>query len=172
MQKECTAIGALDAYHRRASSLFIDVRTPPEFEESHIEGAVLHPLSALNGDRIKELASGKDCCILVCRSGSRARQAAEKLQSAEIPTLSVLTGGLSAWEGAGLPLTKGEKSISLERQVRIAAGSLVVIGLLLGYLISPLWLGLSAFVGAGLIFSGVTDTCGMALLLARMPWNK
>lgn len=81
-------------------------------------------------------------------------------------------GGTLAWEGAGLPVVRGRRVISLERQVRIAAGALVVAGVLLGWLVHPAFLGLSAFVGAGLVFAGVTDTCGMGLLLARMPWNR
>jgi hypothetical protein len=72
----------------------------------------------------------------------------------------------------GLPVVRGKKTISLERQVRIAAGLLVLIGSLLGWLVHPVFIGLSAFVGAGLVFAGVTDTCGMGLMLARMPWNQ
>ena len=73
---------------------------------------------------------------------------------------------------AGLPVVRGKKAVSLERQVRIAAGSLVVIGVALGLLVHPVLFGLSGFVGAGLVFAGVTDTCGMGMMLARMPWNR
>jgi rhodanese-related sulfurtransferase len=83
-----------------------------------------------------------------------------------------MTGGMQAWESEGLPVNRGKKTISLERQVRIAAGSLVFIGSLLGYAVSPAWIALSAFVGAGLVFAGVTDTCGLAMVIARMPWNN
>ena len=81
-------------------------------------------------------------------------------------------GGTKACEQAGLPLVRGKQVISLERQVRIAAGSLVLTGVILGWFVHPIFFGLSAFVGAGLVFAGVTDTCGMGLLLARMPWNR
>jgi len=81
-------------------------------------------------------------------------------------------GGTQAWDQAGLPVVRGKKTISLERQVRIAAGTLVLVGSLLGAFVSPWWIGLAAFVGAGLVFAGITDTCGMGLLLARMPWNQ
>ena len=81
-------------------------------------------------------------------------------------------GGTLAWEQAGLPVVRGKKAMSLERQVRIAAGSLVVLGTALGAFVHPGFLGLSAFVGAGLVFAGVTDTCGMGMVLARMPWNR
>ena len=80
-------------------------------------------------------------------------------------------GGTLAWEKAGLPVVPGKKAISLERQVRIAAGLLVLLGTAFGWFVHPAFLGLSAFVGAGLVFAGVTDTCGMGMLLARMPWN-
>ncbi len=81
-------------------------------------------------------------------------------------------GGTQAWDQAGLPVVRGQQAMSLERQVRIAAGSLVVLGSALGAFVSPYWIGLAAFVGAGLVFAGITDTCGMGMLLARMPWNK
>jgi rhodanese-related sulfurtransferase len=82
-------------------------------------------------------------------------------------------GGTLAWEAAGLPLVHGaRKAISLERQVRIAAGFLVLVGAVLAMVVHPYFAGLSAFIGAGLMFSGITDTCGMAMVLARMPWNQ
>ena len=83
-----------------------------------------------------------------------------------------MEGGTLACEAANLPVVRGQKAISLERQVRIAAGSLVLIGAILGFWVDPYWIALAAFVGAGLIFAGITDTCGMAMLLARMPWNQ
>lgn len=151
-------------------ALLLDVRTPAEFSSVHIPGAVLHPLSKLNVEKVKELSRGKQHCVVVCRSGGRARQAAQRL-AGQVPNLAVLDGGVSAWEAAGLPLERGQGVISLERQVRIAAGALVLAGVVMGYLVSPVWFGLSGFIGAGLIFAGVTDTCGMAMVLARMPWN-
>ena len=81
-------------------------------------------------------------------------------------------GGTLACVEAGLPVVRGKKAISLERQVRIAAGSLVLLGVLLGWFVHPAFIGLSAFVGAGLVFAGITDTCGMGMMLARMPWNQ
>jgi Rhodanese-related sulfurtransferase len=155
----------------RENTLLLDVRTPAEFEECHIEGSVLHPLSDLNPEEVKKLAAGRKSCLVICRSGQRARQAAEKLRAGGLPNLQVLEGGVLAWEAAGLPLQRGAKTLSLERQVRIAAGSLVFVGAVLGYFVHPAWIALSAFVGAGLVFAGITDTCGLALVLARMPWN-
>ncbi len=154
------------------NALLLDLRTPAEFEEAHIEGSILHPLSNLDAGEVAGLAAGKDECILICRSGNRARQAAEKLRASGIKAVKVLDGGLQAWEKSGLPLKRGRGTISLERQVRIAAGALVFAGALLGYFVHPAWMALSGLVGAGLVFAGLTDTCGMGMLLARMPWNN
>jgi len=152
--------------------LLLDVRTPAEYEDTHIEGAVLHPLSDLDPATVKDLARDKAACVVVCRSGGRASQAAEKLAAAGFPNLQVLDGGVSAWERCGLPVVRGRKTISLERQVRIAAGAMVLAGALLAYFVHPAWVALPAFVGAGLMFAGITDWCGMALILGRMPWNR
>jgi rhodanese-related sulfurtransferase len=110
---------------------------------------------------------------LLCRTGVRAAKAAEKFAAAGQNRGVVVEGGTQAWIEAGLPVHRGTaKVISLERQVRIAAGALVLLGVLLGWLVNPVFFGLSGFVGAGLIFAGITDFCGMGLLLARMPWNN
>lgn len=154
------------------SALLLDVRTPAEFEEAHVAGAVLHPLTELAPSKIAALAKDKSACVVICRSGNRARQAAAKLCASGFEGVRVLDGGLAAWESRGMPLNRGRKTMSLERQVRIAAGALVLSGALLAHLVHPGWIGLSAFVGAGLIFAGITDTCGMGMLIARMPWNN
>ncbi len=160
------------AMARADDALWLDVRTPAEFEESHIAGSILHPLSDLSPGEIARLAAGKLGCIVVCGSGKRAGQAAEKLAESGHANVQVLEGGVTAWEQAGLPLNRGRKTMSLERQVRIAAGTLVVVGAALGFFVSPAWIALSGFVGAGLVFAGITDTCGMGMLIARMPWNN
>jgi rhodanese-related sulfurtransferase len=151
----------------------IDVRTPVEFREVHVAFARNVPLDRL--DPAAVLRDGttppEEPLYVICRSGSRGRQACEKLLAAGVNTVNV-EGGTLAWAEAGLPVVRGKKAISLERQVRIAAGSLVLLGAVLGWLVHPAFVGLSAFVGAGLVFAGVTDTCGMGLLLARMPWNR
>jgi hypothetical protein len=92
--------------------------------------------------------------------------------AAGVPHVMNVEGGTLACESAGLPVFRGKKSMSLERQVRIAAGSLVTVGSALGFLVSPYWFALSAIVGAGLMYSGITDTCGMGMMLAYMPWNQ
>lgn len=150
----------------------IDVRTPAEHGEIHIEGSHLMPLDRLDAGAAKDLAAGKDVCVLVCRSGKRAATAMEKLEAAGCEGLQVLEGGVTAWEQAGLPVNRGAKAISLERQVRIAAGAMVLVGVILGTWVHAGFFGLSAFVGAGLMFAGITDWCGMAMVLAKMPWNQ
>jgi rhodanese-related sulfurtransferase len=164
-------ISPQQAAQEKSTALLLDVRTPAEFEDMHIDGAVLHPLTALDPQRVQQLSSGVSRCIVVCASGGRARQACEKLTQSGIVNLAILEGGIKAWHTAGLPVIQGKKTMSIERQVRIAAGALVFTGSVLGYFVSPGFIGLAAFVGAGLMFAGITDTCGMAMVLARMPWN-
>lgn len=151
--------------------ILVDVRTPAEFEEVRIEGSLLHPLTRLTADEVRKAAESRPVC-LVCRTGDRARQAAEKLAAAGISNVVILEGGVEGWTQANLPVKRGRKTMSLERQVRIAAGAFVVAGALLGYFVHPAWIVVPLFVGAGLIFAGMTNWCGMALLLARMPWNN
>jgi len=165
-------ISAPEANSRRSAAILLDVRTPAEYTEVHIDGAVLHPITELNPEFVRAQTQGQRECIVICRSGGRARKAAETLAAAGIPNIKIMDGGITSWISAGLPTIEGAKTISLERQVRIAAGSLVFIGAVLGYLVSPAWIALPAFIGAGLVFAGVTDTCGMGMVLARMPWNN
>ncbi len=155
-----------------ARALLLDVRTLGEFTEIHVPGSASLPLHLLEAAKVQVLMAGKSACYLFCRSGGRAEQAAEKLHAAGLQNLYVVKGGVDAWAAAGLPVSKGRATMSLERQVRLTAGLLVLIGSVLGYFASPAWLALSAFVGAGLMFSGITNTCGMAMILARMPWNN
>ncbi len=155
-------------------SELIDVRTPVEFREVHVAFAHNVPLNQLAPKASMNSRNGasQQPLFVICRSGNRANQACEKFVAAGFNNIVNVSGGTLAWEQAGLPVTRGKKAISLERQVRIAAGLLVVTGAALGYFVNPYWIGLSAFVGAGLTFAGITDTCAMGMLLARMPWNQ
>jgi len=150
----------------------IDVRTPAERREVHIPGSTLMPLDRLDASEARRLAGSGIPCVLVCRSGQRAAQACQKLEAAGCESMAVLDGGILAWEKAGLPVLRGPKTIALERQVRIAAGLMALSGVALGTWVHPAFYGLSAFVGAGLTFAGITDWCGMGLLLAKAPWNQ
>ncbi len=161
--------------HRSGQSAeIIDVRTPVEYREVHADPARNIPLDTLDAPGISARRNGsaEGSLFVICRNGDRGRQACEKLIAAGCRNVVNVDGGTMAWDKAGLPVVRGKKAVSLERQVRIVAGSLVVLGVLLGWLVHPYCIGLSAFVGAGLVFAGVTDTCGMGMLLARMPWNK
>ena len=152
----------------------IDVRTPVEYREVHCDFARNVPLSDLDPRAVMtdRNGTGDKPLYVICRSGSRGKQACEKFLAAGFTNVVNVEGGTLAWAECGLPVNRGKKAISLERQVRIAAGAIVLLGAVLGLLVHPYFLGLSAFVGAGLVFSGVTDTCGMGLLLARLPWNR
>ena len=167
--------GELEELRRRGSPVeLIDVRTPVEHRELRAEPARLVPLDGLDPVAVMRTRNGPEDhpLYMICRSGNRGRQAAEKFHAAGFTNVVNVEGGTLAWEQAGLPVVRGKKAISLERQVRIAAGSLVVLGTALGAFVHPAFLGLSAFVGSGLVFAGVTDTCGMGMILARMPWNR
>jgi rhodanese-related sulfurtransferase len=152
----------------------IDVRTPVEYREVHVAVAQNVPLDRLDPVALMQTRNGSrdEPLYVICRSGSRGRQACEKFLAAGFPNVVNVEGGTLAWAECGLPVVRGKKVISLERQVRIAAGLLVLLGALLGWLVHPAFVGLAAFVGAGLVFAGITDTCGMGMLLARMPWNQ
>jgi rhodanese-related sulfurtransferase len=152
----------------------IDVRTPVEFREVHVEFARNVPLDRLDPAATVQARTGSpdEPLYVICRSGGRGQKACEKLQAAGLTNVVNVEGGTTACVEAGLPVVRGRKAISLERQVRIAAGLLVLLGVLLGWLAHPVLFGLSAFVGAGLVFAGITDFCGMGMLLARMPWNQ
>jgi rhodanese-related sulfurtransferase len=151
----------------------IDVRTPVEYQEVHVEFARNIPLDRLDPARVMNDRNGtrNEPLYVICRSGGRAQQACQSFQSAGFSNVINVEGGTLACEQTTLPMVRGKKVMSLERQVRITAGSLVLVGVVLGWLVYPAFYGLSAFIGAGLVFAGVTDTCGMGMLLARMPWN-
>ena len=149
----------------------IDVRTGAEYAAEHIPGAHLIPLDQLEA-RLDEVRAVPAPRLVLCRSGGRAALAKKTLEQHHVAGLSVVEGGLGAYVAAGGKTVKGKSVISLERQVRIAAGALVLLGVLLGAFAHAGFLVLSGFVGAGLVFAGITDWCGMGLLLARMPWNQ
>ena len=148
-------------------AILLDVRTPAEFQEVHVPQAKSVPL-----DKLDPAAFDKSQPLLViCRSGGRGQKACEKLRAAGF-TATNIEGGTLAWEQAGLPVVRGRKTMSLERQVRIVAGGIAGIGAILALVVHPWFAGIPAFIGAGLVFAGITDTCTMGMVLARMPWNR
>ena len=175
MSRNSISVTELQAKHAAGQVVeLIDVRTPVEFREVHVPFARNVPFNQLKRSPLvsNRQASAANPLYVICQVGKRSQQACEKLAAQGLQNVINVEGGTTAWEQAGLPVVRGQKAVSLERQVRIAAGSLVLVGALLGYFVHPYWIGLSAFVGAGLLFSGVTDTCGMGMILARMPWNQ
>jgi rhodanese-related sulfurtransferase len=148
----------------------IDVREPGEFGGEHIKGATLLPLSQFDPNSPK-LQGDKDI-VLYCQSGNRSRQAAQKLLAAGVPEVMQLKGGINGWKQAGYPVEVNKNApISIFRQVQIVAGTLVFTGTVLGYFF-PGFLFLSGFVGAGLVFAGISNTCAMGMLLAKLPYNQ
>jgi rhodanese-related sulfurtransferase len=147
----------------------LDVRSALEFESEWIEGARLIPLDELEG-RLDEISDQAEV-VVVCRTGVRATIAAEILARAGHRP-RVLEGGMQAWRRARLPMREGRKRLPVDRQVQLIAGGMVLTGIALGALVHPWFLAISAFFGAGLTFAGATGTCGLALLLLRMPWNR
>ncbi len=168
----------LDLRRRGETVNLIDVRTPAEYGEVHVDFARNVPLDRLDPTRIAADHGGRSEPIyFVCRSGGRSKTACEKMIAAGVADVVSVDGGTTACDAAGLPVVRGKKAMSLERQVRIAAGALVAIGAALAaFGPDPLWqsigAGLAGFVGCGLVFAGITDTCGMAMLISRMPWNQ
>jgi len=148
----------------------VDIRTPDEFARARLPGAENRPLDSI--DPAEGPAEGDAPVIFLCRSGMRTAANADKLASC-CREGYLLEGGLDGWRKAGLPVEENRQApLEIARQMQIAAGSLVLLGVLLGFLVAPAWFGLSAFVGAGLLMAGTTGWCGMASLLALMPWNR
>ena len=153
-------------------STVIDVRTPGEFNAAHVNGAQLQPLDQLDAASFCETHGTENPVYLLCQSGKRATVAAGKLISAGHKNVIVVEGGTAAAIEHGLDINYGKGAISIERQVRIAAGLLVLCGTLAGVFLHSAFLIVPGFVGAGLAFAGWTDTCGMAMALGKCPWNQ
>jgi len=147
----------------------IDVREPMEYAGGHIAGSLNVPLARLGDSPLPE-----GPLVLVCQSGNRSLQGCRRLLEHQPARLLMdLDGGIPAWQQAGLPLLRQPNApLPLMRQVQIAAGSLVLLGLILSQTVAPAWIALTWFVGAGLCFAGISGFCGMARLLSAMPWNR
>jgi rhodanese-related sulfurtransferase len=152
----------------------VDVRTPVEYREIHVKGAQLVPLDRLDPRAVMAARNGtaQNPLFLICRSGSRAKEACERFVAAGFQNVFYIEGGTLGCEKSGLDMVRGKKTISLDRQMRILMGFLVLAGIGLALVIHPLFFGLSAFIGMGMIFAGITDKCPLSQLVARMPWNQ
>ena len=161
----------LSAALARGEATLVDVREYPEWAGGRIAGARLIPLGEV-ARRAREIDREKPVYV-VCRSGRRSAEACVILRSLGFEEVRNVGGGMMAWEAAGLSVERDERAPwSIERQVRFAAGALVLLGVLLSVAVAPAFVWLAGFVGAGLAFAAVTDTCAMGLLLARLPWNR
>jgi rhodanese-related sulfurtransferase len=154
----------------------VDVRTPGEFASIHVPSSRLVPLDRLDPAALIQEHAHRDPSgpvYLLCHAGTRARKAAERLAAAGFANTVVIDGGIQAWKAAGLPVEiSASHAIPLERQMRIAAGAMILTGVLLARFVNPAWMWLPGFVGFGLTFSGITGACPMLMLIARMPWNR
>jgi rhodanese-related sulfurtransferase len=151
--------------------ILVDVRESGEYATEHILGSVSIPLSTFDQNLIEN--TGDKPLVICCQSGMRSSRASQKLLENGYEHVMQLKGGLSSWKAAGLKTQVNRHApISLFRQVQIVAGSLVAIGTGLGIVVSPWFLLLSGFVGCGLVFAGVTNTCAMGMLLMKLPYNQ
>ena len=155
----------------------IDVRTSAEYRAGHIAGAKLLPLDefsskTLAADEQYAGAGHEQPLYLTCQAGQRSQQAAERLMDAGYQNLRLIEGGTEAWQKAGLPIKRCGNAISLERQVQITIGMLLVLKVLFGFTVHELFFAAIPVIGAGLIFAGITNWCGMARLIALLPWNQ
>lgn len=161
-----------DLVREQPNLRLLDVRTPGEFESAHIRGAYNVPLDTLAEHTPEIRTVEHEEVILICQSGQRAGKAEDALRAAGMANLHVLDGGMNAWIASGFDAVRGRKRVSLERQVRIAAGALVGVGGILALSVNPLFAAVPAAVGSGLFFAGISDTCLMGMLLSRLSYNR
>lgn len=166
-----------DIIERGQTAHLIDVRTPAEYRSGHAVGAISLPLDQLDPDqlteRLADIEAGRTHPLfLTCQSGLRAEQAAHRLSYAGFDNVYVVDGGTDGWAKAGLPMQRCGSAISLERQVQIVIGTLLVMKVVFGFTIHELFFAAIPLIGAGLIIAGLTRWCGMARVIAMMPWNK
>lgn len=167
--KSITPQSARDLMDKGA--VLIDIRAANEYAREHIQEARHIPMEQLTGQALA--AADANAVIFHCRSGNRTLIQAQALSACAPSNGYMLAGGLDAWKKAGLPVVADHSQpLELQRQVQIAAGAMIVVGAVLGVTVSPWFHALSGFVGAGLMFAGISGYCGMARLLMKMPWNR
>ncbi len=162
----------LNALLERGACVLVDVRERDEHARERIAGALSVPLGELRPESLPEHSADRPL-VLCCASGTRSREAAARLEAHGLGPVHELRGGLQGWRAARLETVRDPRApMPIMRQVQIVAGSLVLLGVVLGFLVAPAFHALSAFVGAGLVFAGVSGICAMARLLEVMPWNR
>lgn len=174
-QAQTISAGQLAERDGQGNVDIIDVRTPVEYREVRAVVARNIPLDSLDPHQVMEQRNGSasEPLYIICKGGTRGAKAQQKFVDAGYKNVVNVEGGTEAWVAAGLPVVRGKKAVSLERQVRIAAGLIVLIGALAAIFTGNVYLaGIPAFVGAGLMFAGITDSCAMGMLIAKMPWNR
>lgn len=162
---------AQEVISKNSNTKLIDVRSPFEYSEKHIEGSINIPIDMLLS-RVKELSEPGEEYIVFCRTGNRSPMAADMLIQSGIQSVKVMEGGVTRWEKERLPIVEGQGGISLERQIRAIAGTLMLIGIALAWAINWAFIWLSVWVACGLIFAGLTNNCLMGMLLMKLPYNK
>jgi len=162
---------ALALIQKDLQDKLLDVRSPLEFSEVHIKDSINVSIDMLSA-KINDLVQSKQSYIVLCRTGNRSPMAADMLMQSGIHGVKVMQGGMTRWQKEGLPVIKGEGGISLERQVRLIAGSLVLLGIVLSWFVHWAFIFISAFISCGLIYSGLSDNCLMGMLLMKLPYNK
>jgi rhodanese-related sulfurtransferase len=162
---------ALALVKKDPQTKLLDVRSALEFNQVHIEQSINIPIDTLSS-RIGELSKSKQGYIVFCFAGSRSPMAADMLLQSGINAVKVMEGGIARWQKEKLAVIKGQGGMSLERQVRIIAGSLVLLGIIMAWLVHWVFIFISVFVCCGLIYAGVTDNCLMGMLLMKLPYNK
>jgi rhodanese-related sulfurtransferase len=180
MNQAFPEISPIELTHRLkndSKATVLDVRSPAEYHAGHIPGARLLPIDELNASNLADIVDGADVradnpLYVTCHAGKRAEKAAHVLREAGLEHLTLVQGGTEAWQKAGLPVNKCDTAFSLERQVQIAVGSLLILKVFFGFTVHELFFAAGAAIGVGLITAGITRWCGMAQLMARMPWNR
>jgi rhodanese-related sulfurtransferase len=174
-QSHTISVGQLAERDEQGSVDIIDVRTPLEFREVRVVAARNRPLDSLDPHAVMKERNGSadEPLYVICKGGTRGAKAQQKFVEAGYENVINVEGGTDAWVTAGLPVVRGKKAVSLERQVRIAAGLIVLAGAVAAMVTGNVYFaGIPAFVGAGLMFAGITDSCAMGMLIAKMPWNQ
>lgn len=156
---------------KAGEAVVIDVRTTGEVRREYLESSIFIPHEIVTPQRIRDVHADGKQLVFLCHSGNRAMKAAEHLAD-ELPNVRVLDGGIERWKKEGLPVVTADVVIPMERQVLIAAGGMILVSLGLAAAVTSSFLWWTTFVGAGLVFAGATGFCGMAKLLALMPWNR